>query len=102
MALEQLRHHPDTDAEAQMLEFLGDFGAGQIGPEDALLVRVSCGAWVKDFQEGGGESGKEGQAAFAATPFFRAWSGGKEVSARVISARPRSMVLRQQPRMSEM
>ena len=72
VAFEQLGHHHDADAEAQQEEFLGNLGAGQVGPQDAVLVGVTGGAGVEDPKEGSVEAGEEAQAASASTPFFRA------------------------------
>ena len=77
MPLQKLRHHVDTDAEALLQELLGDPRTGEVGPKNSVLIGVARRARIDDFQESCVQPGQERQTGAAATPFFRAWSGGR-------------------------
>ena len=62
VSFQKLCHDCDTDAKAQKQKFASDLRTREIGPENAILIGVACGAWIDHFQEGLVQSGKEGQA----------------------------------------
>ena len=72
MAFQELRHDGDTYAKAAPQKFLGDLGARQVRPKDAVLVGISRRIGIDDLQEGPVDSRKEPQTALSAAPFFRA------------------------------
>ena len=89
MSLQKLRDDGDADAKAEGTKFLGDLSAGKIGPENAVLIGVTGGAWIEDLQKSLVQAGKERQAGASTAPFFLAWPTGRgEVGFRS-SCKPR-------------
>jgi hypothetical protein len=59
MSLQELRDDGDADAKAEGTKLVGNLSPGQIGPENAILVRIAGGAWIDDLQESFVQAGKE-------------------------------------------
>lgn len=72
MAFKKLRHDGDTHAIASPQKFFGNLGTRQVGPKNAVLIRIARRVRIDDFQEGFVDSWKKRQTALPATPFFRA------------------------------
>ena len=76
--IKQLGHDRNADMEAAFGEFIGDRGAGKIGPQNAFAHRIAGKTWLDDVQESSVESRKQGQAGFSTAPFFRERPGGEK------------------------
>ena len=89
MTFQKLVNHRDADAKSERQQFVGDLCAREVGPEDAIPIRITRSARIDDLQEGVIQTGEEGQAGTSAAPFFRAWLAGKGGSEVRRSIKPR-------------